>query len=1235
MDQSQPCLSSPATASKTSVHPVLPTTLIVRACVQNLKNFIVRNLSTRRHAPRLSPANPPVLTSAAASRLLRSSFSRHQRLRLVKTNPHQKYRGQKPSHAPPRAGEASGLFLCSDPRAPTRPAIRPACSVSCCAPTRPAIRPAYLFYISYSFLMDTTKLPQTVIAAHPSFSSRNGSKYCKNCYQQGHLLFECPTVQCRYCHKIGHIVYNCPTRPPKPSHSRTLPWPDNPSVVAATKNHSLLLLSHMFRLVSNTWYFDSACCNHMSPDSQLFSSVIPTTHAPLIQTANGSYISANHTGRRVGRMFELTSLHLPSTPTPPPSQVAHTASVFPLSLWHLRLGHVSVQKLRSLVSSGFLGQVKHDSVDCVSCQLAKQPALSFTNSDSSSHASFDLIHSDIWGPSPTATVGGSKYFVIFVDDFSRYTWIYLMHNRSELAQIYRTFAQMISTQFSKTIKIFRTDNAMEYRDSQFLDFIHTQGTIIQRSCAGTSQQNGRAERKHRHILDSVRAFLISASCPERFWGEAALTAVYTINRLPSSALQNVTPFERLYGTPASYSSLRVFGCACFVLLQPHEHSKLEPRSRLCCFLGYGIEHKGYRCWDPISQRLRISRHVVFWEHTMFNSLSKFTTCSTPSFFTNPSLPLFPISPADSPTSPLAPPLAVDPVLDQTPDLPLAAPPADSPASPQEPALPVDPVTDQPPLLPLRRSDRVRAPPAHLRDYSCFSAVLSLHEPHTYREACTNPLWQQAMTEELQALEKTHTWDLVDLPHGKSAIGCKWVYKIKTKSDGSIERYKARLVAKGYAQEYGIDYEETFAPVARITSVRSLLAIAAVHQWPLFQMDVKNAFLNGDLTEEVYMQAPPGYSDYPDKVCLLRRALYGLKQAPRAWFAKFSSIVHQFGFSSSSHDTALFIRRSDKGMILLLLYVDDMIITGDDHSGISDFKLFLHQQFEMKDLGHLSYFLGLEVSSDSTGYYLSQAKYASDLLSRAGLTDTKVVSTPLEMNARLTPLDGTPLSDATLYRQLVGSLVYLTVTRPDIAHAVHLVSQFLSAPHSTHYAAVLHILRYIKGTMFHGLHFSAHSTLDLCAYSDADWAGDPTDRRSTTGFCFFLGDSLISWRSKKQHIVSRSSTEAEYRALADTTSELLALRWLLEDMGVTHSSPTVIHCDNRSAIQIAHNDVFHERTKHIEIDCHLVRHHLSAGILHLLPVSSSDQTADIFTKTFPPGRFRDLVSKLKMASVKPP
>ena len=324
------------------------------------------------------------------------------------------------------------------------------------------------------------------------------------------------------------------------------------------------------------------------------------------------------------------------------------------------------------------------------------------------------------------------------------------------------------------------------------------------------------------------------------------------------------------------------------------------------------------------------------------------------------------------------------------------------------------------------------------------------------------------------------------------------------------------------------------------------------------MDVKNVFLNGDLTKEVYIQPPPRYSDCLDKVCLLPHALYSFKQAPRAWFVKFSGIVHHFGFSSSFHHTTLLIRKFDTSLILLLLYVDNMIITWDDQFGISDFKNFLHQQFEMKDLGSLSYFLGLEVSSSSTGYFLFQAKYAYDLLSCAFMTVTKVVSTPLEMNICLTPLDGTPLNDVTLYHQLVSSLVYLTVTQLDIAHALHLVSQFLAAPHSTHYDVVLHILCYVKGEMFYGLHFFAHSTLDLCAYSDVDWAGDPTNRRFTAGFSFFLSDSFISQCSNKQNIVSCSSIEAKYRAFADTIFELLALRQQLEDMGLTHSSLTVIH-----------------------------------------------------------------------------
>ncbi|RVW13792.1 Retrovirus-related Pol polyprotein from transposon RE1 [Vitis vinifera] len=631
---------------------------------------------------------------------------------------------------------------------------------------------------------------------------------------------------------------------------------------------------------------------------------------------------------------------------------------------------------------------------------------------------------------------------------------------------------------------------------------------------GTSHQNGRAERKLRHILDTVRALLLSAKIPAPFWGEASLHVVHAINRIPSAVIHNQTPYERLFGSPPNYHHLRSFGSACFVLLQPHEHNKLEPRSRLCCFLGYGE-----------------TQREIFPDESIVPSTNTFD----PHLDFSPDI--FDVSPRQ---------VADEQINHSYPTLSLGS---------LAPALPEDPPQDIPP----RHSTRI------------------------------------AMKEELDALTKNHTWDLVTLPPGQSVVGCKWIYKIKTRSDGSVERYKARLVAKGFTQEYGIDYEETFAPVARISSVRALLAVAAARKWDLFQMDVKNAFLNGDLSEEVYMQPPTGLSVESNKVCHLRRALYGLKQAPRV------------------------------GTILLLLYVDDMTITGDDLSGIQELKDFLNQQFEMKDLGHLSYFLGLEITHSTDGLYITQAKYASDLLSQAGLTDSKTVDTPVELNAHLTPSGGKPLSNPSLYRRLVGSLVYLTVTRPDISYDVHQVSQYLSAPRSTHYADVLRILRYLKGTLFHSLFYSAQSPLVLRAFSDADWAGDPTDRRSTTGYCFLLGSSLISWRSKKQTFVARSSTEAEYRALADTTSELLWLRWLLKDLGVSTSFATPLYCD--SAIHIAHNDVFHERTKHIEIDCHFIRYHLIHGALKLFSVSSKDQLADIFTKSLPKRRTRDLVDNL--------
>ncbi|KAK1644529.1 hypothetical protein QYE76_062334 [Lolium multiflorum] len=427
-----------------------------------------------------------------------------------------------------------------------------------------------------------------------------------------------------------------------------------------------------------------------------------------------------------------------------------------------------------------------------------------------------------------------------------------------------------------------------------------------------------------------------------------------------------------------------------------------------------------------------------------------------------------------------------------------------------------------------------------------------------------------MAEEIAALERTGTWDVVTPPSSVRPITCKWVYKIKTRSDGSLERYKARLVARGFQQEHGRDYDETFAPVAHMTTVRTLLAVASVRHWSVSQLDVQNAFLNGELREEVYMQPPDGM------VCRLRRSLYGLKQAPRAWFQRFASVVTSAGFVPSAHDPALFVHTSSRGRTLLLLYVDDMIITGDDPEYIAFVKARLRDQFLMTDLGPLRYFLGLE------------------------------------LNVRLRATDGDPLPDPTRYRHLVGSLVYLAVTRPDISYPVHILSQFMSAPTSVHYSHLLRVLRYLRGTISRRLFFPRSSSLQLQTYSDATWASDPSDRKSLSAYCVFLGGSLIAWKTKKQVAVSRSSVEAELRAMALLTAEVTWLRWLLADFGVSADAPTPLLSDSTGAISIARDPVKHELTKHIGVDAFYVRHAVQHQVMALHYVPSELQLADFFT-----------------------
>jgi hypothetical protein len=493
-----------------------------------------------------------------------------------------------------------------------------------------------------------------------------------------------------------------------------------------------------------------------------------------------------------------------------------------------------------------------------------------------------------------------------------------------------------------------------------------------------------------------------------------------------------------------------------------------------------------------------------------------------------------------------------------------------------------------------------------------------------------------MSHEFNALIQQHTWDLVPRPQNKNLVGCKWVYRIKRKANGDIERYKARLVAKGFHQRPGIDYTQTFSPVVKPITVRLVLSLALQHNWPLRQLDVNNAFLHGTLTEEVYMQQPPGFThpDKPHHVCRLRKSIYGLKQAPRAWYHTLRKFLCDCGFVNSKSDSSLFILQHHGTILYILVYVDDIIVTGNSNVKVNECITKLANTFSIKDMGKLHYFLGVEVIPTSTGLFLSQHKYIADLLERTKMMDSKPVLTPLSTSVTLTKDDGSPTTDVTFYRSTIGSLQYLSMTRPDIAFSVNRLAQFMQRPNTTHLTALKRILRYLKGTIFHGLLLQKPTTSTLIAYSDADWAGNKDDYTSTSAHLVYFGSNLISWKSSKQRAVARSSTEAEYRALANTAAEVCWLKSLLTELGIPCSSTPSILCDNLSATYLTQNPVHHTRMKHISIDVHFVRDLVQQGQMKVQHVITTDQLADCLTKPLSKARHNYLRNKIGVADGTP-
>ncbi|CAL5395906.1 unnamed protein product [Camellia sinensis] len=430
-------------------------------------------------------------------------------------------------------------------------------------------------------------------------------------------------------------------------------------------------------------------------------------------------------------------------------------------------------------------------------------------------------------------------------------------------------------------------------------------------------------------------------------------------------------------------------------------------------------------------------------------------------------------------------------------------------------------------------------------------------------------------------------------------------------------------------------EDVEASPTREQDYPTALHFQANLDWTLHQLDVKNAFLNGDLEEEVYMDIPAGLETTlnSNKVCRLQKSLYGLKQSPRAWFERFTKAVKGYGFVQCQSDHTLFVKHSLGGKLaIIIVYVDDIILTGDHEEEIGLLKKFLTKEFEIKDLGNLKYFLGMEIARSKKGIAVSQRKYVLDLLNETGMLGCKPADTPMDTTIKLEESDGSAPSDKGRYQRLVGKLIYLSHTRPDIGFSVSVVSQFMNNPTEKHMTAVIRILRYLKRTPGKGLFFQRTTNRKIEIFSDADWAGSLTDRRSTSGYCSFVWGNAVTWRSKKQSVVARSSAEAEFRAMALGICEGIWLNRMLEELRVPSEHPMVLYCDNQAAISIAKNPVHHDRTKHVEIDRHFIKEKIEEGVFQVSYTPTNYQKADILTKALARVHFEDLTEKLGMINI---
>lgn len=865
-------------------------------------------------------------------------------------------------------------------------------------------------------------------------------------------------------------------------------------------------------------------------------------------------------------------------------------------LWHLRLGHINRKCLK-------LMNLPFNTKTCAACMKNKSTRLPFKMiTKPQSNAIGQLIHTDVAGPMKVPTIDGHRYYQTIIDDYSHFTQTYLMHQKSEAADNIVKYVKEIERQKGIKIQRIRCDNGGEYTSNYLKHFCANNGIKLEYTLPYSPQMNGKSERMNRTIFDKARTLLNESNLPKKLWGNAILTATFLINRCPTSAIKYRIP-AKVFGNDMMLNKLKPFGCKGWMVIMPRR-DKLSPRATEVRLLGYA--RNGYKVWDPLTDTVSLTRDIRFDE---------LDYCYNPEIKNENNNHHEHVEERNEEKKNEA---EIKNREEEAKNREVEVKQREEEAHNKEKQN--EGSNEDEDEIRATRSGRQIKTPNYLSEYELHEAFCLINEedPKEYKEAINNG-WKEAINTEINALKKMETWTETELPKDKKAIEAKWIFK--TKENGLK---KARLVVKGFQLKENTDFGKNYAPVARMSTLRTLLAHTVEKEWNIRQLDVPTAFLNGYLESEVYVKPPEGIVIKGNKVLKLNRGLYGLRESPKCWNKRFNDFAEQMGFKRSQHDVCLYVGIDIS--VWMLIYVDDIILTGIEQN-IEKVVEDLKKEFNVKDFGFPQSFLGMELEKKEDGLKITQKRQINNMLRKFNMQECKTTCTPLTKGYQLE--DTEEIVTNLPYRQLIGTVMFVaTLTRPDISYATSYLSQYLDRPTKSLWIQAKRVLRYLKGTMNIGLLYKKSKTTLIETYSDADWAGSQTDRKSISGSITLYNGCAVAWFSRKQACVALSTVEAEYIAAAISACDLIYIKGLYGDLnGLSSDVQCILYMDNSGAIQIAQSFENSKRTKHIDIKHHFLKDIVCKRFLTIQYVATNDNIADMFTKTLSDEKLSNMKTKL--------